>query len=528
MVQASSFFDRRMARAGFRAAILLALFVNLTGCAHRITTLQASVTPMPSAAPAISLPPLSVSDLGSKPAFTFAHFDAELRNTILREGGGQVVWDSTEPDLVLAEVSLRATPAKQGNILFGVTMGMLSLAPPFAFIPEFRTSSYVLDYAIDDRFGRQVLAGRIQDQVKGRYMGMYIGRIKAEQQLIESEGKFLSEHAGRRLLSEIRAKSDVLAQALAHSRSNPKTTAKEKARGDKIREARGRRRIALFAESTHLISAKKFQGPAPPVFGVAGAMVPLFEPGAPAPAAMLAYAGGPSRSVAVQPAVLARPAGYRPRSARGVGRIVVLPPRISMGPKNPMQDRILANSMRSKLGETRELVSAEETTALLTAAMEATGDAVCSSDACLSDLRERAGVAQTFSLEILRDASGTQLVIHVSGPQGNDSRSKFCGECDTAKLDESLGVIATAMVEATLPHTATAMMAPATPSGPAMLRPAVPSTSVGGQLANGAMDAIKQCAAKMAAQQACSLVPSFGGTACKIAVSIKFKGSLCP
>ncbi len=181
MMPTSSFFARRLARTGLRAVILLAFFMSLTGCAHRITTLQAPVTPMPSSAPELSLPPQSVTDLGSKPAFTFAHFDAELRNTILREGGGQVVWDAPEPELVLAEVSLRATPAKQGNIILGVTMGMLSLAPPIAFIPEFRTSSYVLDYAIDDRSGRQVLAGRIQDKIEGRYMGMYIGRIKAEQ-----------------------------------------------------------------------------------------------------------------------------------------------------------------------------------------------------------------------------------------------------------------------------------------------------------------------------------------------------------
>jgi hypothetical protein len=357
---------------------------------------------------------------------------------------------------------------------------------------------------------------------------MYIGRIKAEQQLIELEGKFLSEHAGRRLLNEIRKKSDVLAQAIAHSRSNPKATDQEKARAEKIREARGRRRIALFAESTHLISAKKFQGPPPPVFGVAGALIPLFEPGAPAPAAMLAYAGRTSRSAAVQPAALMRPVQPAAQPARGAGRVVVLPPWISMGPKSPMQDRILANTMRSKLGETRELVSAEETSSLLKAAVKATGDPACSSDACRSDLRERAGVAQAFSLEILRDVSGTQLVVHVSSSEENDSRSKFCSGCDTAKLDESLGLIAAAIAEASRPMTPHAMVAPAMQVAPAMLQPAVRSTSVGGQLANTAMDVVKQCAAKMAAEQACSLVPSFGGTACKIAVSIKFKGTFCP
>ena len=209
----------------------------------------------------LSLPPQSVSDLGSTPGMTFAHFDAELRNTILREGGGQVSWDSAETELVLAEVSLRATTARQGNFFLGFTMGMLSLVPPIALIPEFRTSSYILDYAIDDRSGRQVITGRIQDQVEGKYSGMYIGRITAEQKLIDAEARFLSEHAGRRLLNEIRAKTDQLAKAVAYYRSNPEPAKSEMVRASKIREARARRQSSLFASSERLISVKKYQGP---------------------------------------------------------------------------------------------------------------------------------------------------------------------------------------------------------------------------------------------------------------------------
>ena len=202
----------------------------------------------------------------------------------------------------------------------------------------------------------------------------------------------------------------------------------------------------------------------------------------------------------------------------------MMSPRVSMGTMSPMQDRVLANTMRSKLGEIHELVPVEETAALMKAATAATEDPTCSTHACLGDLRTRAGATHSYSLEILRDPSGTQLVVHVSSAQGSDSRSKFCAGCDTEKLDESLGAITAAMAQASRP-----IMAASVPAIPGMMQqPAAPATSIGQELVGSAVDIVAECAAKIAAEQACSIMPSFAGTACKIGVNIKFKGSLCP
>lgn len=513
-----------------RALLIPLLLSTLVGCAHQITTAPSSVAPLPEGAPTIALMPDSVSDLGSKPAFTYAHFDAHLRNTLLREGSGQMLWDDRETPLVLSQVNL-VSQRPSSNFFIDFSMGMITLVPIFAPIPQWTRTAYSVDYVVDDRAGRQVMAGRFSDLVEGKYSGMYIGRVDAQQKLMVAQGEFLAVEVGRRILTELRSKSELLLQAAARYRESPQLSANEQKGFAHRAQARAARREQLRGDSKKLFSMKQYYGPAPALYVAAGTGQSAAQP------ASLAASSSGMRRATKRAALgtggygaMATPAAATHSARPAVpssGRLVLLPPRTSMGESSPMQDRILANTMRSALSERGFVLSAAETKPLVAKASLESGSASCESEACWSALRSLARADQVYSLEILREGSGAQLVVTAAGSGGVDSRSKYCSGCDTGKLDATLSEVTTALARASRPDVPAIAVVPAAPAMSAAVPLAQP-TSAGATVVNGVVDVAKQCVAKAVAMQACSAIPSFGKTICRAGVQAKFNNLACP
>lgn len=526
------------ARSCPRIALALAglFFSGLLGCAHQVTTLPSTVVATPPQAPIVSLPPDAVNDLGSEPTPTFAHYDAALRNSLLREGAGQVVWDARDADLVLAEANLVVEPGSV-NPLFSFVMGMLTLGlPPLGMLSQSIVSDYVLEYAVDDRAGREVLEGRIEGRVEGEYSGAYIGRIDAEQKLTDAEALFAAEDAGRRLLNALRAANEELVSAADHHRRQDVLAAHEAQAAADRRAARTARRRARHAESDDLIETKRLIGPPPDVYAVTGAVVPRYEPGAPSPGSANSVAAlapparptlAPTRIAPTAPPAPATGAQGAPRTPDE--RVVVLEPFTSLGAASPIQDRVLGNRLRALASDHGRVLAPEVVASLRADAVRSTGDGGCTGAACLRAIVARDDVDRAYGLELVRDESGTQLLLRSATPDGVRARSAFCADCETAGLDEALaGMLA-------------ALEAPAAPSAPAKAA-AVPAdfpmpgsgeapaaeTTVGGAIMEGAADVVKECAMKIAAEQACDAVPGFGATACRMAVGARYRDSLCP
>jgi hypothetical protein len=193
-----------------------------------------------------------------------------------------------------------------------------------------------------------------------------------------------------------------------------------------------------------------------------------------------------------------------------------------------MQEQILHNTMRSVLSETHSVVSEDALDEARVAAAAELGHEGCDQPACARLVLENLSADHRFTLRILREPSGAQLVVSVEEGSETISRSSYCDGCTTGGLDEKV----TALTAELAKQVAPALAVPAMAAGHAAMAPAPMAIGVtntpGNTVVGAVVDIAGQCLAKTAAMQACSFLPGFGKLACRAVAGAKFSGLPCP
>ena len=487
---------RRLARAG---GILFLLI--LPACSHTITTPPATLAPLADDAPMIRVEREAVTDYGSVPAHTYASFDADLHNSLNLNGRPQITGRASAP-LVLSEVNITSEkPRTHGFIDFWVAYFSFFF-PPLSFIPMPAEIDYSVDYTLDDPSGREVMRGRLTDTVRGKLTGWYIGRIDETAKLLEAAGAFAAENSGRLVLNDLRRNNIQLVAAADHYRENPKLRGAELAAARERKGERSRKLSEMARNSSALMAAKRRSSQ--PRFASRGLMR------------------------AAVPAAVPAAAVFQARTEKPVA--VLLRPSV-VGPTAGMQDQILHNTMRSVLSETHSVVSEAELAEARTAAAAKLGHENCEQPACTRLVLENLNADHRFSLRILREATGAQLIVGVENGGETASRSSYCDGCTTGGLDEKLSALTAELAKQVAPP-ASFPAAPAMTAGQPAMAPALMATGAAPTPINSAVGAVAdiaaQCLAKTVAMQACSLVPGFGKLACRAVAGAKFSGLPCP
>ena len=152
----------------------------------------------------------------------------------------------------------------------------------------------------------------------------------------------------------------------------------------------------------------------------------------------------------------------------------------------------------------------------------------CAQPACARLVLEDLNVDHRFTLRILREPSGAQLVVSVEEGGETISRSSYCDGCTTGGLDEKVTELTAVLAKQVAP----ALAVPAMAAGHTAMAPAAMATGFantpGNTVVGAVADIAGQCLAKTAAMQACGLVPGFGKLACRAIAQAKFSGLPCP
>ena len=468
-----------------------------SGCSHTITTPMAKLAPLAPGAPTIRIERAAVTDYGSVPAHTYASFDADLHNSLHANGRPQISGKSSAP-LVHSEVNITSQqPRTHGFFDFWVAYFSF-FVPPLGFIPMPAEIDYSVDYTLEDTAGREVMRGHITDTVRGKRTGWYIGRIDETVKLVKAAGKFAAENSARLVINDLRRNNIQLAAAADHYRSNPKLRGAELASAQERRNERERKLSEMARQSSRLMAAKR---------------------------------RSPSRSLATG---LFRPAGPLTVPAAAVIQVRsqmpvagLLRPAV-VGPTSEMQEQILHNTMRSVLSKTHSVVSEAALDEARVAAAAALGHQACDQPACERLVLENLNADHRFTLRILREPSGAQLVVGVEEGGETISRSSYCDGCTTGGLDEQVTELTVELAKQVAPLPA----APAMAASPASMSPAMMTTgftsSPASTVVGAVADVAKQCLAKTVAMQACGMVPGFGKLACRAIAQAKFSGLPCP
>jgi hypothetical protein len=487
MRRTTTLHRRRLTTALLLAAISLAF-----GCAHSIKTERAGLAPLPPGAAKVRVATSAVHDTASTPALDYHDYASDLKRSLEKQARHQLSTND-DTELVLAEVSISARPPIITSVSsFGLAFFSFFI-PPLAFVPESSTVPYTIDYAVDDRAGREVLRGKLQDSVKGSISGYYIGRIHAAKALLIEQGRFVAENAATLLINDLRSRNVQLASAAEHYRKNQDLTAREAiAMRDRQRE---RQRIRMAA-------ARAAQ-----------------------PMQLVGMVGGQAFGTRMPASAPAMQTTSANRSALPIKRVAALMKPAIIGPRQESQDQILYQGMQSKLRETHQLVTEAETEAAVAKARLQTKDPGCTSEACHRAVLAITGAEQLFSLRIIREQAGAQLLVGARWSGQRASKAAYCDECGTGKLDIQVSELTSSLVAQMAPQPPPAAPAPMPGAMPAM---ALSQQSAAAGVASAVGDIAKQCLAKTAATQACSLAPGFAKIACRLAVQAKWSSVACP
>jgi hypothetical protein len=439
-----------------------------------------------------------VTDYGSVPAYTYASFDADLHNSLHVNGKPQISGKASAP-LVLSEVNITSQkPRTHGFIDFWVAYFSF-FVPPLSFIPVPAEIDYSVDYTLDDTAGREVMRGHITDTVRGELTGWYVGRIDESIKLVKAAAKFAAENSARLVLNDLRKNNIQLVAAADRYRSEPKLRGAELAEARERKHERERQRAEMARNSPQLMAAKQ-----------------RFSPSG-------SLARGLMRSTG--PAAMPAAAIVQVRTEMPVA--VLIRPSV-VGPTAEMQEQILHNTMRSVLSETHSVVSEDALDEARVAAAAELGHEGCDQPACARLVLENLSADHRFTLRILREPSGAQLVVSVEEGSETISRSSYCDGCTTGGLDEKVTELTVALAKQVAP----ALAVPAMAAGHAAMAPAPMAIGVANTPGNTVVGAVAniagQCLAKTAAMQACSFLPGFGKLACRAVAGAKFSGLPCP
>ena len=384
------------------ASVMLFLLI-LPGCSHTITTPAATLAPLAPDAPMVRVERKSVTDYGSVPAHTYASFDADLHNSLHVNGRPQISGKASAP-LVLSEVNITSQKPRTHGFLDFLVGYFSFFVPPLAFIPMPAEIDYSVDYTLDDPAGREVRRGHLEDTVRGKLTGWYIARIDETAKLLEDAGAFAAENSARLVLNDLRRNNVQLVAAADHYRANPKLRGAELAEARERGYERDRRRSELARNSSVLIAAKQ-RSSQPALFAT-------------------------RRLGAAAPNVVSVAALVQVPAEKPVA--VLMRPSV-VGPTIEMQDQILHNTMRSVLSETHSVVSEAELQEVRAAAAAELGHVQCDQPACTRLVLENLNADHRFTLRILREPSGAQLIVGVEDGGEPLSRSSYCDGCTTSR-----------------------------------------------------------------------------------------------
>lgn len=139
----------------------------------------------------------------------YSNYKNDLHATLLSESKS-TVQDYTDQPLLMS-VAFRFSPEFSNSALIGITSFFL---PFLALVPEENNEVYSVDYTLTDRRGGVVHQNSLQGNVTGTMDGWYIGRIDAGQMLLGIEGEYAAKNAARMVLKDIDANAEKLYAAV--------------------------------------------------------------------------------------------------------------------------------------------------------------------------------------------------------------------------------------------------------------------------------------------------------------------------
>jgi len=152
-----------------------------------------------------------------------------LIDTLLSESKGTVSEFTNQP--LIMSLAFRFKSEFQASALIGVPSFFL---PFLAFVPESNSEIYRINYVIRDRAGNVVHQRSLQGTVEGTIKGYFIGRINAAEKLKALEAQFAAKNGARLILKDIDENSEKLFAAANTVPGVPVSSASSDSRSEPI------------------------------------------------------------------------------------------------------------------------------------------------------------------------------------------------------------------------------------------------------------------------------------------------------
>ncbi len=142
--------------------------------------------------------------------------------------------------------------------------------------------------------------------------------------------------------------------------------------------------------------------------------------------------------LAFPPLAFGQQAQEKPVAA--LGRVAVL------GDISEVQQRVIANRLRSILAQSYSLVSQEQYEKAEQAAFETLDLAQCTEEECVRKIQELLQVDRLIILQILREADFTQLTLNMMKMDSTDVVDGVCEKCSISQLYQKIDELAQRLV----------------------------------------------------------------------------------
>lgn len=133
----------------------------------------------------------------------------DLYATLLSESKGTVREYTDQP--LLLSIAFRFTPEFDANPVIGIPSFFL---PFLAFVSEENNEEYVVDYTVTDRSGAMVHGRTFRGSAAGSITGYFIGRLDAARKLREKEGRYAAQNAARHILRDLDEQMETIVAAV--------------------------------------------------------------------------------------------------------------------------------------------------------------------------------------------------------------------------------------------------------------------------------------------------------------------------
>lgn len=189
--------------------VLLAAGLLLSGCSATLTSQDIALDLRSAQNVPIGIVKDGIDTSKAGGSSKYSNYKSDLHATLLSESRG-AVQDYTNQPLSMS-IAFRFSPEFSNSALIGITSFFL---PFLALVPEENNEVYYVDYSLKDSRGSIVHQNSLKGNVTGTMDGWYIGRIDAGQMLLGIEGEYAAKNAARLVLKDIDANAEKLYAAV--------------------------------------------------------------------------------------------------------------------------------------------------------------------------------------------------------------------------------------------------------------------------------------------------------------------------